>query len=94
MMKRTIAFEVFPYPHTGENLFFMLDGIINTFNLEDKKFSLTFDNASSNTNCVRRLILKYVPLCTGVFFHTRYVAHVINLIVQEELAVPQMDKLK
>ena len=68
MIKRTIAFEVFRYPHTGENLFFILDEVIETFKLQEKMFSIFFDNASNNTNAVQCLKIKYDPICSGVFF--------------------------
>ena len=68
MIKRTIAFEVFEYPHSGENLFYILDKVIETFKLQQKIFSISFDNASNNTNAVQRLKIKYDPICNGVFF--------------------------
>ena len=93
MMKRVIAFELFPYPHTGENLFYLIDSILTKFNIRDKVFSISFDNASNNTSCISRLLIKYNPICNGAFFHTRCVAHIINLIVQDGLRVPQMQRL-
>ena len=36
MLKRTIAFELCPYPHTGEVLFQILDYVITNFKLENK----------------------------------------------------------
>jgi hypothetical protein len=85
MMKRTISFELFGYPHTGENLYRILDRVIKSYKLVGKIFSISFDNASNNTSAVAKLKLKYKPACEGVFFHSRCVAHIINLVVQDGL---------
>jgi len=94
MMKRTITFEQFGYPHSGENLFEILDEVITTFKLGQKIFSISFDNASNNTSAVRQLKIKYEPICQGVFYHSRCVAHIINLVVQHGLDVPAISKLR
>ena len=47
MMKRTIAFQLFGYPHSGKNLYLILDWIIQTYKLQEKIFSISFDNAST-----------------------------------------------
>ena len=55
MMKRTISFELFDYPHTGQNLFNILTYVFETFKIENKIFSISFDNASNNTNAASLL---------------------------------------
>lgn len=87
MMKRTIAFELFGEPHTGANLFALLKRVICIYKIENKVFSMSFDNASNNTNAVPRLKLLLSPILDGAFFHTRCVAHIINLAVQAGLEV-------
>ena len=94
MIKCTIAIDVFRYPRTGENLFFILDEVIETYKLQQKLFSIFFDTASNNTNAVQRLKIKYNHICKCVFFHSRCVSHIINLIVQDGLAVPLITLLK
>jgi hypothetical protein len=94
MMKRTIAFENFDYPHTGKNLFYMLRDVMKMFKIEQKVFSISFDNATNNTNAVQRLILKYEPPLKGIFYHSRCVAHIINLVVQDGLAVQEISVVK
>jgi hypothetical protein len=65
MIKHTIAFELFPYPHTGEDLFQNFDYVITIFKLENKIFSMSF--ASNNTSAVEKLKIKYIPICNDVF---------------------------
>ena len=40
MMKHTIAFEVFGYPHTGENLFYILNEVIESYNKKHFQYLL------------------------------------------------------
>ncbi|GKD69065.1 zinc finger BED domain-containing protein RICESLEEPER 2-like protein [Tanacetum coccineum] len=94
MMKRVIAFEDFPVPHTGSRLARMLRNTFIAFNLEDKVLSITLDNASNNTNAIGKLKLKYDPPMEGRFYHSRCVAHIINLVVQEGLVVPTINAIK
>lgn len=94
MMKHTIAFENFEYPHTGQNLFYMLRDVIREYKLQEKIFSISFDNASNNTNAVKKLILKYQPPMNIHFYHSRCVAHIINFVVQDGLTVQEISWIK
>ncbi|GJX25933.1 zinc finger BED domain-containing protein RICESLEEPER 2-like protein [Tanacetum coccineum] len=94
MMKRVISFEEFPSPHTGGALFKMLIKVLTNFNLEDKVMSITLDNASNNTSAMDKLKLKYDPPMGGRFYHSRCVAHIINLVVQAGLEVPAIDAIR
>ncbi|GJU17663.1 zinc finger BED domain-containing protein RICESLEEPER 2-like protein [Tanacetum coccineum] len=94
MMKRVISFEEFPSPHTGGALFKMLTKVLTNFNLEDKVMSITLDNASNNTSAMDKLKLKYDPPMGGRFYHSRCVAHIINLVVQAGLEVPAIDAIR
>ena len=94
MMKRTIAFENFEYPHTGQNLFLMLQSVMSYFKIEQKVFTISFDNASNNTNAVGLLKLTYKPLLDGIFYHGRCVAHIINLVVGAGLGVEEINEIR
>jgi hypothetical protein len=58
-----------------------------SWNLDEKLFALTLDNASSNDVCVDTIIstLKNQGSihCGGKFFHVRCAAHIINLIARD-----------
>ncbi|GKB81667.1 zinc finger BED domain-containing protein RICESLEEPER 2-like protein [Tanacetum coccineum] len=94
MMKRVISFEEFSSPHTGGALFKMLTKSISNFNLEDKVMSITLDNASNNTSALDKLKLKYEPPIGGRFYHSRCVAHIINLVMQAGLEVLAVDAIR
>ncbi|XP_076930555.1 zinc finger BED domain-containing protein DAYSLEEPER-like [Bidens hawaiensis] len=59
MMKRTILFKLFDYPHTGEAIYKAIDKCIATYKLKEKILYISFDNASNNTSTVSHLRLKY-----------------------------------
>ncbi|GJY05485.1 zinc finger BED domain-containing protein RICESLEEPER 2-like protein [Tanacetum coccineum] len=94
IMKRVIAFEDFLVPHTGSALARVLRKTFVNFNLEDKIMSITLDNASNNTSAIGKLKLKYEPPIDGRFYHSRCVAHIINLVVQDGLAVSAINAIK
>ncbi|GJY37499.1 zinc finger BED domain-containing protein RICESLEEPER 2-like protein, partial [Tanacetum coccineum] len=85
MMKRVIAFEDFPVPHTGSALAKTLINVFVKFKLENKIMSITLDNANNNTSALGKLGLKYKPPMDGRFYHSRCVARIINLCVQDGL---------
>nr|GEV47051.1 hypothetical protein [Tanacetum cinerariifolium] len=61
MMKRIIAFEDFPAPHSGSALAKTLRNVFVNFNLKNKIMSITLDNTSNNTSVIGKLKLKYDP---------------------------------
>nr|GEX41979.1 hypothetical protein [Tanacetum cinerariifolium] len=84
---RDIAFEDFSVLHMGSALARMLRTTFFNFNLEAKIMSITLDNASNNTNAIGKLKLEYDPPMEDRFYHSRCVAHIINLVVPEELLI-------
>ncbi|XP_019087592.1 PREDICTED: zinc finger BED domain-containing protein RICESLEEPER 2-like [Camelina sativa] len=54
--------------------------------IEKKVFSITLDNATNNDTTQEilksQLMLRYDLLCGGDYFHVRYTAHILNIIVQ------------
>nr|GEW68171.1 zinc knuckle CX2CX4HX4C [Tanacetum cinerariifolium] len=94
MMKLVIAFEDFSAPHSGSALAKTLRNVFVNFNLKNKIMSITLDNASNNTSTIGKLKLKYDPPMEGRFYHSRCVAHIIKLCVQDGLAVPMINNIK
>nr|GEW13231.1 hypothetical protein [Tanacetum cinerariifolium] len=56
--------------------------------------SITLDNASNNTSAIGKLKSKYEPTMDGRFYHSRCVAYIINLVVQDGLSVHAINAIK
>ncbi|XP_074356158.1 zinc finger BED domain-containing protein RICESLEEPER 2-like [Apium graveolens] len=64
-----------------------LDCKINDWNLDKKLFSMAVDNAADNDSNVRHLkiwLSDRIPYA-GEFFHVLHSAHILNIIVQDEM---------
>lgn len=89
LQKRILNFRIMPPPHTGLALCEKVFNLLVEWNIEDKLFSCTLDNASSNDLFVDtlkyQLNLKDALFLNGEFFHVRCCAHILNLIVQDGL---------
>ena len=85
--KRLIAFRRFNCQHSATNIAKAIIKICNHFKMLDKIFSIGFDNASANTASIRELIQACNPTLHGKYFHTRCIAHILNLCVQDGLRI-------
>ncbi|KAJ1289334.1 hypothetical protein BS78_02G156400 [Paspalum vaginatum] len=87
--KRVIKFGLVETPHDGRNLFNAMLRCITEWNLENKIFSITLDNAQVNDNFMKslkeNLLGKRLLLGEGAMFHSCCGAHVFNIAVQEGL---------
>ncbi|CAM8975601.1 unnamed protein product [Rhodiola kirilowii] len=96
MQKRILSFKMVEYPHTCDSLTAHVYEELITWHLHDKIFSLTLDNASSNDVLVSqlgsRLMLSSI---NKQLLHVRCTCHILNLIVQDGLAVlaPSIEKI-
>ncbi|KAH7672025.1 Tam3-transposase (Ac family) protein [Dioscorea alata] len=88
---KILNFAKLPPPHSGVESAAKLFEFLKEWGIEKKVFSLTLDNASSNDNMKdilkEQLSLHDSLLCGGEFFHICCSAHILNLIVQEDLKV-------
>ena len=76
-----------PPPHDASNIAFYILNTCSEYMISDKIFSITFDNASANTNAITILTPSLNPILDGHFFHLRCACHVLNLVVQDALKV-------
>ena len=87
LQKRILNFCYMPPPHSGIALAEKIYSLLCNWKIENKLFSNTLDNASSNDVFVEllksQLRLKDVLLSDSSLFHIRCCAHILNLIVQE-----------
>jgi hypothetical protein len=86
MNKRIIKFLMMESPHNAQAMFNVVLKGIQEWNIEDKLFSITLDNAQVNNSMMdllrANLLMKKMLPCEGNLFHVRCGAHVINLVVQ------------
>ena len=89
LQKRVLSFSFMPPPHSGIALSAKVFSILEEWGIENKIFCVTLDNASSNDRFVdllrEQLDTKSPLISSGMFFHMRCCAHILNLIVQEGL---------
>ena len=96
---KILAFCEIKPPHTGDE---MVLGCLKEWGLENKVFSFTLDNATSNTSMQKILTHRLQMVagnrlpCNGKFLHVRCCAHILNLIVKEgiELANSLLENIR
>ncbi|XP_050236367.1 zinc finger BED domain-containing protein RICESLEEPER 1-like [Mercurialis annua] len=90
LQKRTLSFCDVPPPHTGVNICDALHKCLIEWEIEDKVWSVTVDNAAYNDVAIRMLKenLSYknqLPI-DGKLFHVRCCAHILNLLVHDGMS--------
>jgi len=91
MHKRTLKFSFMKTPHTGVAMFNAVLRFLQEWNIEDKLFAVTLDNASNNNAMLKllksNLLEKKMLLGKGKLLHQRCAAHVLNLICKAGLEI-------
>ncbi|XP_031267560.1 zinc finger BED domain-containing protein RICESLEEPER 2-like [Pistacia vera] len=88
--KRVLNFIHIPAPRPGVEIAAAIYKCLIEWGIENKVFSISVDNASSNDTAIK--ILKEnlgrnkKLMCGGRLFHVRCAAHILNLMVQDELS--------
>uniref|UniRef100_A0A803N1H5 BED-type domain-containing protein n=1 Tax=Chenopodium quinoa TaxID=63459 RepID=A0A803N1H5_CHEQI len=85
--KRILNFQLMD-SHKGKEIGKVVEACILKWEIEDRLFSLTVDNASSNDVAVGYLKIHFHDklVLEGSFFHMRCACHVLNLIVKDGLS--------
>ncbi|GJR74545.1 zinc finger BED domain-containing protein RICESLEEPER 2-like protein [Tanacetum coccineum] len=90
LQSRIMSFVYVPCPHTADVLADMLYDCLCDWNLDRKLSTIIVDNCTTNDAIINNLLDK-LPLSSlmmnGELFHMRCAAHILNLIVQDGLAV-------
>ena len=96
LQKRILHFKNFEYPHTGIVIMNAINECLNEYEIKDKIFSISFDNASNNNVVVNELKQQFDLVLNGRLFHVRCACHIINLCVQDALIhmQPHIKKVK
>lgn len=85
----TLSFKSVPYPHNVAAIHNTIMDCLYDWDLSNKAFAFTLDNATSNTAAVNKLKAK---LWTdkpfgGDDLHVRCAAHILNLVVQDGMDI-------
>ncbi|XP_075520592.1 zinc finger BED domain-containing protein RICESLEEPER 2-like isoform X3 [Primulina tabacum] len=100
LQKRIINFSYMPPPHSVIALCDKINSLFNAWGIQRKVFTITLDNAASNDVFVGllrdHLSLNCSLVNDGEFLHVRCCAHILNLIVQEDLKIidHSVDKIR
>ena len=81
-----IAFDVMDESHSSYNIKQRILETVREFNLLDKIFSISLDNASANKKCIDYIRPEIPSTLNGVFLHIKCCAHIINLSAQKGLS--------
>ncbi|XP_052622608.1 zinc finger BED domain-containing protein RICESLEEPER 2-like [Lactuca sativa] len=91
LQKRVLSFVHVPPPRTVVDI---ADGIykcLQEWEIKDKIFTISVDNATYNDKALRRLKETFSRVrklsCGGRLFHIRCCAHILNLLVKDGLAI-------
>ncbi|KAL6602693.1 hypothetical protein ACP70R_043054 [Stipagrostis hirtigluma subsp. patula] len=89
MKKKILSFKEVKYPHTGYAIEEAIASSLTEWGIRSKLFTLTLDNASSNTSAVAELIRIYKQelLFDGRDLHVRCCAHILNILVQDGMQI-------
>jgi predicted nucleic acid-binding Zn-ribbon protein len=80
--KRVIGMRLIDESHSGSNIADRVVAVLEDFGLTDKVFSVTLDNASSNSSAMAFLSPQISGYMGTLFLHQRCACHIINLIVK------------
>ncbi|XP_044464084.1 zinc finger BED domain-containing protein RICESLEEPER 2-like isoform X2 [Mangifera indica] len=98
--KRLINFVHLPPPRRGIDIASTIFECLKSWEIHNKVQTITMDNASANDSCIKRLKedfeMQRPLLCDGKLFHVRCTAHIVNLLVQDGVAVikPIIDNIR
>ncbi|XP_038678375.1 zinc finger BED domain-containing protein RICESLEEPER 2-like [Tripterygium wilfordii] len=91
LQKRVLSFVNVPPPRGGVDIVDALFKCMNEWGIENKIYSIAVDNASYNDVAIRTLKTTLSRtkklLLGGRLFHVRCCAHILNLLVQDDLKV-------
>jgi hypothetical protein len=80
--KRVIGLRLIETSHTGENIVERVMTMLEDYGVVNKIFSITLDNASSNSKAMVKLSLLLSGYVGTLFLHQRCACRIINLIVK------------
>ena len=97
LQKRVLSFRVLESPHTAQIIYQSIIDVLHEYNLkrdlENKIFSISFDNASNNIKSIDYFTRSLTPIMNGEMFHQKCACHVLNLTVKAGLKTDAVQEL-
>ena len=89
LRKKIIWFKELEYPQSGYAIEELLLKCLAVWEIREKIFTLTLDNASNNTSACELLVAdcKHDLMLDGEHLHVRCCAHILNLLVQDGMKI-------
>jgi hypothetical protein len=83
--------------HIAQIIYQSIINILQEYNLkrylENKLFSILFDNASNNIKSIDYFTRSLNPIMDEKIFHKKCVCHILHLTVKAGIKTPDVDKL-
>jgi len=89
LRKKIIWFKELEYPQSGYAIEELLLKCLAVWEIREKIFTLTLDNASNNTSACELLVAdcKHDLMLDGEHLHVRCCAHILNILVQDGMRI-------
>jgi hypothetical protein len=95
--KKILSFRTIDYPHTTQIIYQYIINVLHEYNLkrdlENKIFSISFDNTSNNIKSIDYFTHALNPIMDGRMFHQKYACHILTLVVKAGLKTTTVNNL-
>jgi hypothetical protein len=85
------------YSHTAQIIYQSIINVLHEYNLkrdlENKIFSISFDNARNNIKSIDYFTRALNPIMDGIMFHQKCVCHILSLTVKVGLKINSVNNL-
>ena len=85
------------FPHTAQIIYKSIIYVLEEFNLKrdlnNKIFSISFDNASNNIKSIEYFTRALNPIMDGEMFHQKCACHILNLTIKSGLKTEVVNSL-
>ena len=97
LQKRVLSFRTMNYPHTAQIIYQSIINVLHEYNLkrdlENKIFSISFDNGSNNIKSIDYFTRALNPIMDGIIFHKKCACHILILTVKAGLKITSVNNL-
>jgi hypothetical protein len=85
------------FSHTAQIIYQSIINVLKEYNLkrdlENKLFSISFDNASNNIKSIDFFTHSLNPIMDGKLFHQKCACHILHHTVKASIKIPGVDQL-